>query len=565
MGIFLGSVPAEAAPANLTRARYFYGRGDYPKAIIQYKKYLKYSPKDVQAWNELAAATYKVGLPRRALRYLRNVEKSTQFLSYNYYFQGLCYSMENSPERAKQYLAKAALYNDQFGANASFELGVMAINANQRTEAIQHLSRYLALQPRGTYARQAYAMLAVARDSSRELIPTIGHTHPDREQALYRYSKLSLFDYPHYWYMQLGYQNTFESEFQPSEGNTLSESSFLRQAIVANLGFGIGPIKQENVSGWLGYSYQQRYFTDSTRFDEYFDDWSDFGYQPFRMDLLQRKHILYGDVRRSFGDKFYLGLYGRLEFEYRGSQLLGSPDDQEIRKVFPISQGFILIPWVGYNWNENSRSLTYVYSRKLIQKDGPEFSNQTYYFSDESVPMQDRLSFGISHAYDIPKYDLELNAEVFRYSFTYNNQWLDYIRWGFILGGEHKILPKFDGNFFIGYYADTYKLDIPRVGPCARKLAGTAGGSLDVSNPTLCARNDQGFLVQGGFQWNYSPFHRLGAYVSFVKNSNAELQEYDNQKVEVKLIGTIAFPGVNRVLRFAERFGDSAFTKDHDN
>jgi hypothetical protein len=69
-------------------------------------------------------------------------------------------------------------------------------------------------------------------------------------------------------------------------------------------------------------------------------------------------------------------------------------------------------------------------------------------------------------------------------------------------------------------------------------------------------------LYQIGGYWNYSQFHRIAAYYLYVENKNGDQKVYDETKSTIYFVATMAFPSVKRVLRFVDRFADSAFTKD---
>ena len=76
---------------TLARAQSEYKKANFDKAIILYRKYLRKRPKDYNTWNNLAASYFHAGLPTRAARYLKLVEKKTTQKSYNAYYSGLSY------------------------------------------------------------------------------------------------------------------------------------------------------------------------------------------------------------------------------------------------------------------------------------------------------------------------------------------------------------------------------------------------------------------------------------------------------------------------------------------
>ena len=92
--------------AALGRAKFTQKK--YDEAIDLFRKHLRRAPKDYNVWNQLGAAYYHTGQPRKALRYLKHVEKTTTEKSYNYYYQGLCYLAADTPDKAKDFFTYAA-------------------------------------------------------------------------------------------------------------------------------------------------------------------------------------------------------------------------------------------------------------------------------------------------------------------------------------------------------------------------------------------------------------------------------------------------------------------------
>src|SRR5690606_2057886 len=95
----------------------------YDEAIEYYRQHLRRSPRDYNAWNQIGAAYYHTGLPRRGLRYLKQVERKTAEKSYNYYYQGLCYTAIGYNKKAKEYFAYAASrFTDEYGSRSTYEM-----------------------------------------------------------------------------------------------------------------------------------------------------------------------------------------------------------------------------------------------------------------------------------------------------------------------------------------------------------------------------------------------------------------------------------------------------------
>jgi len=193
----VGSATAAAAMGGrrqvqasiLGKAQAEFSKQNYDEAVNLYRKHLRAYKTDYNAWNQLAAAYYHTGLPRRALRYFKQVEKKTTDRSHNYYYQGLCYEALELPDQARAYLQSAAQVADEYGSRATFELASLEYNARDRDKAGFWLNQYLARYPGGVYRSRATQMVQSLQTGL--WIPNIrGVEKPDMEKALYRYNKL---------------------------------------------------------------------------------------------------------------------------------------------------------------------------------------------------------------------------------------------------------------------------------------------------------------------------------------------------------------------------------------
>jgi len=542
----------------LGQAQSEFTRQNYDAAVELYRKHLRAYKTDYNAWNQLAASYYHTGLPRRALRYFKQVEKRTTDRSYNFYYQGLCYEALELPGPARTYLQSATQVTDEYGSRATFELASIEYNERNKERAAYWLNLYLSRYPNGVYRSQATQMLQSLQTGM--WIPNVrGVEKPDMEKALYRYNNLSLIDYPHYWIIEGGTSYNIADGWQPKGGGGLEPRATEQLGLIANAGVGIGPWREGPMTAWGGYNYKQQWFTDRERIDTWTDEVTDFKYFPFRADLLERRHQFYGDFRRQFLEKYYLGIFSRLEFARIGSNFFPTPDDNELKTVLRISDTTLFIPWIGATYYRDFRTLFYLYFRKEINSDSPELSNKTFIL-DGSEPA---FSMGVSHSMPFPEYDLDVNLELFQYEFVYNDYWLDYTRRGLITSGEFQFLPRWFGTLFLGYYKDTYQLPRKKLVNCSSNKAIEGQGD-GVPEPKVCPRADTGLLYQGGVYWNYTQFTRFGANYLVVENSNPTQKEFSEKRQRLEIVATWAFPSVKRVDRFVNRFADSAFTKEVD-
>ncbi len=548
---------------TLANARDAFEKKAYDKAVTHYRQYLRQNKHDYNVWNELAASYFHSGLPRKALRYLRSVQKKTTSPSYNLYYQGLCYQVLDQKTASTNAFASAARYTDEYGSRATFEMALLEYNSRNVDRAKYWLLLYIQRYPTGVYRPQVDKMLESFR--SGQLVKDIkGIEKPDMDNAIYRYSPLSLSQNPHYWFTNVGYTMTTKAGQEPTQDGGVKPVNSEQQGIIAEVGLGAGPVQANEMTAWAGYNYRQLWLTDSDRLDVFLGDPGDLEYQPFRADYLIRRHQFYGDVRRKVGSDFYLGVFARMEFARTGSSFMPVPrEDQDLQRVLKLSDTQVLVPWVGISYYDHFRTLFYFYFRKELNDETPEFSNKTYSLGGDGGGDGPTLSYGITHSMDFPEYRLESEIELFQYELIFNDFWLDYTRLGGTASLTHEFLPKFFATGLIGMYEDKYQLPRLKMRPsCATASQPSETGSNQEITPTKCYRSDSGMIMQAGIYWNYTQFYRVGAYYEYIKNENGVQKEFDEQKSTFKVLVTVAFPSVKRVSRFIEKSADSPFNKE---
>lgn len=554
---------AQGSYAAAGRAKFNQRR--YDEAIDLFRRHLRRAPRDYSTWNQLGAAYYHTGQPRKALRYLKQVERRTLDKSYNYYYQGLCYTASESPAKAREYFHFiAARYQDEYAARASFEMAAIEYNAKDGRRAHYWARHYVSRYPNGPYRAQAQKMLQyIAQNDFSQRFE--GIEKPDIEKALFRYSHLSLGTGQHYWLVEGGWQYAELAGQEPDPKGGLKPRNNTNMAGLVNAGIGGGPFRQGDIAAFMGYNYRQRWITDLDRVDVFLEDPTDIQYFPLRGDLLERRHQLYGDFRRELAYGWFFGLFGRYEMARIGSTLFPGPDDAELRKVLKISDTTLLIPWIGLSYLGNMRTLFYFYLRKELNEDSPEHSNKSYELGLTGGSEGPLFSFGMSHDMEFPEEKLNVNFELFRYQFVYNDYWLDYERTGAFLSLDHEILPRWFIYGLGGYYQDIYIMPRVKLKPCGlqpQALGNETTGGEGVSQPKACPRTDTGTLFQAGIWWNWTQFQRFSADVQLVQNRNPDQTEFEESKTMFQFYYTMAFPSVKRVTRMVNRYADTAFTKE---
>jgi len=548
-------------PANsggLQRAEDAFKRQNYDHAIVLLRAHLRRNTRDFHAWNLLAASYYHTGLPQRALRHFRNVYRHSPNKSYNLFYQGLCYQLLQQPARARVALTNSARFIDKYGSRATFELALMEYNARDNEKATYWLNLYRQRYPQGEFISTVNDM--VRSISQGTFISDIeGNIKPDMERALFRYNRYSLSERPHFWFVQLGSNYEDSTQRVPTQTGATESRPVVSYQLHANAGAGIGPIRAGDSLAWAGYTYRQEWNTDPDRIKLWQDDPFDTEHQALRTDVMERTHQVFGDYRRSLSDNLFLGLYGRFDFVRGGSSLFASSDGPVTQRTARIAERNVFIPWIGINYLENYYTLFYLYFRKEINADFPQFSNQTYDLFESDTP---HLSYGISHSMIFPQHNLTVNIEAFLYEFVYNDIWLDYSRLGAIIAARYEFYPRFLANAIVGFYDDTYQVPRLKQASCSFVPSDGEGRTEASSIPVSCAREDSGQMMGIGLQWNLSQFRRLEFSYLQVTNKNSQQNVYDKTSSTFLVTATFAFPSVERVARYVERFADTAFTKE---
>lgn len=562
VGAVLRPLPlsAQANPRDvqiLTTAQMEFRRANYDKAAKAFRAYLRNHQRDYNTWNQLAAAYYHTGLPDTALLVLKKVQNQTTQKSYNLYYQGLCYDALENVNYAKAYYQYAARYQDEYASRAVFELLVIENNSKNLDAARYWADQYQKRFPQGSFIAPARAMAARLKDGI--LTPDAkGNEKPDVETARFKYNKLSLFNKPHFWFINTGFFFELGTQSNPKSASSpeLTKELYQIQELKVNTGIGLGPYKQDDSEAYFGYKYFQTWGTDTDRLNTFVENPFDLNYIPFRGDLLEREHILFGYAKKKFPSNLLLSVYGSYEIARVGSTFFPSPDDQELQRVLSVSTTTLIIPSIGYKYYRDYETSFYLYLRKELNEENFDASNKTYSFLGDSN--KQTYSYGLTHLMPIPQWNAKFTGEIFQYDFIFNDYFFDYTRTGILLSGSVNFLRFFATEFTYGMYTDQYILDRIKRGSCTPK----ADLRLDKAEAVTCKRTDTGVIYQVLGHWNISPFQRISGYYNHVENRNSTLKLYDKSRDRFGVSYTIAFPGVNRVSPFFERFGDTALTKD---
>lgn len=543
----------------LAKAQAAYTQGNFDEAIKNYRKHLRSYRADFNTWNLLGTAYYHTGQAEKALEYLRYAAPRTTQRSHNAYYQGLAYLALNKLRLARQRLQTAANFNDEFGEKAAYELAVIEFNARQKDAATYWVKFYQQRYAKGPNAKTIDEM-ALRLNSEQMTMTYKGNDKVDMDDALYRYHSWSLSPRTHYWLAQLGYEYANGSEQNPVPGGGLTTGTYEDQALLARAGIGIGPVRKDQYTSWAGYHYNQRWVTDTNRLLDYFEAPTDIEYLPYRADVMERRHQVLGEVTADVHPMATVGAFAKIEFARVGSTYFPSPEDQDLRKVFRMSDSTLIVPWARFNYMKRYQTDVHLYLRKELNEDMPESSNKTYNIFDDG---EKAMSLGVNQRVDLPEYKLWLNFSLFRYEFIYNDTWFDFTRLGFAGAANYEFYRNFFVRGLLATYSDDYKVPRLKQFSCSY-VPDATGGDAPSTSPLQCQRKDTGLIYQAGIYWNYTQFYQLSSVVTFTENRNSQQKIFDRTKFGVVIMGSMAFPNITGTIQRAEKFSDVIETKETD-
>ncbi len=536
-------IPSEASAALSSKK--------YDQAIKIIRGYLKRNPKDFNAWSILGVAYYHTGQARQSLKYLKYAQDKAASRATNHFYQGLCYQALRNKVFAERYFEKLSFSKNQWTEAALVELVMLSYHDQNTEEAKNRLKNYFIKFPRGSFFSKMMLVKTSLDDEAydRDLV---GYEKPNLDAALFKYSPLSLTNRPHFWYLGFsGGVNTYSFQAPKDENGKNVLVSLADQDAYLNLktAAGIGPIKQGATSFISGYSYDQVWMTTSERLETYQKDPTDFAWQPFRTDLMQRDHQFYLDLKFEISKSLTAGLYTSRTYSKVGSSLAG-PESSGIDESLPLSDETLVTPWVGFAPSKNVRLVAFWYFEKFISYEFEEISYKTYSFEPSSLP----LSLGISTSINFPNIKANLRLDGFHYELIYNDPYLDNSRNGGMLTFSHTLFPTFEIAGSAGIYVDTYIENIVKSNSC--RSTGVTDNTGTETLPQFCARKDNGLMFSAQASWGYTQFNRV--FFAYRRVSNQNPSQKENQFEKNSFFGgvSLAFPSMNKVLKYIERFAD---------
>ncbi|MBP9706655.1 MAG: hypothetical protein KBD78_03365 [Oligoflexales bacterium] len=534
--------------SQMALARQHFEKQEYAKSIGVLKRIQNKQPRYCPALELMAAAYFHIGLPIRALYFLKRCEKTSLTPSYNAYYQGMSFYFLEKLPTAKALLSRASQYSDLYASNALFELAIIEYHQKEFNQAANGFRMYLAKYPNGPYAQKAMTGLKSIQRRV-YLRHLFGIAYPNADIATFKYNPLSLFDFQHFWLLGIatGYTESHEKDPVSSNGGgvLLKNTAALDYFLETQASFGIGPFTSTSNVVFAGYNYRQRWLTTPDRVQLYFEDITDFEYFLYRPDLLVRTHEFYLDYSRELFTDLFVGAYTKIGYTRMGSSFLTTPEDTEIQKSITIGQSQLLMPWVRSPINDYIDVMIYAYLNKNLNEEAPEFSHKTFEFGGNSPS----ISFGGRGIFNYPAISLKLNLEIFRFNYTYNDYWLDSRKEGVLVEAENEFLPSWHLKGSLGMYGDTYSVQQLKAGPCQSQETRRSNSD----RPTPCWRTDQGFFYSAELYWNYTNFTRYAISYEFLENKNPNLTQFDQNIQTLTFSANIAFPDVNKVRTYTDQ------------
>lgn len=545
---------------SLKAGRKAFQSKDYVRAQKHFRHHLRRYKKDYDSWNYLAATYYHLGLPKKALRYLKYIYKKTKLKTFNLLYRGLALKTLKKNALAIKTLKRAIDFHDNYSALATFELALLHYHAGHTSEARKWGKIYLKRHGKGTYATKAKQMLDSIK-LGKQLEDLEGIEKPNLTEAKFKYHHLSLFNFPHFWMIQVGNEAFDFTGKRPDSGPTgpkLSEHRNQVFGLLSNFGLGLGPFRSDLLSFWAAYTYMQKWLTNTGRVKLFLTDLKDIKYFPFRLDLLERTHRFSSALTFKPHTQVNLGLYGESAYRVMGSSQFSDPDGfVALKGRIPLSYSFLIIPWVGVSYLTYFRSFVYAYIEKTIDESDPDFSNVTFGRSGSSILDYFYLSWGGRQVFTLKQYDLSLELDIFMTQYLFNDYWLDFTRFGGTARLKMGIISKIYLSGRFGYMNDTYATNVIKLGTCSRKDGEDSGGSN--KTPVPCDRIDEALMFEFSSSFDLSPTKRIEMQVVRVENTNFMLPEYQRTETKFKLRLTFAFPSAKKTLSYVDKFSDAVY------
>ena len=534
---------------NLTDVRKLLDQKLYLEAEIYLKAIVDVQPKNFHAWDLLGMSYFHTGRIDQAIKVFKFSEVKTPDLARNYLYQGLCYMMLKQNKLAAFYLKKATKVksDSKYIEIASFELAIWYYNRQKNIRAQKWINHYIDKFPKNPKTKDLQMILQGVEQSFYG--PSVqGIDKPNLIKAKYKFAPLSLFGYPHYWYIKSGWGSEMEDITEPASGDR--GSVFFQQKSTQNYyvqfrsGFGLGPIQGSGVFWNLGYDYLQKWESTIERLQVYLNEPGDFKYIPFRPDLMVRDHSVYSKFR--FDPIPYLSVgFSLISTIQRAGSHIPGPDPWDFSDAVTSSYRWSITPWGGVNINKRNIFYGYLNIMRKVNIVDPDYSHQNMSYS--GLPR----GLGIKYVSMMPRYYTGFILGGSYNHYLYNDPFLDHS--DITSYGEFSITPIsfLDFSFQGKYINRSYTEARLRLGKCEQSQDNTQdsfiGSSTERANIKKCPHAAHLFEISFGMditiKRNYGVFFDL----LYVLNNSIYLKEFSFSQVRMILGILITFPDVKEV------------------
>ena len=529
-------------------------RKDYNKAIKFFRSHLLKFNKDYDSWNYLAVSYYHAGLPKRTLKYLRYVSSRTDLKSLNYLYRGLALLSLGRKTSAIKMLRKSSKSRGNYQHAAVYELALIYYHNKDFVNAKKWCRLYLSEHKTKAHAAEAKQMCR-SIDTGTYIVKLEGIEKPKLTSTKFKYNILSLFNFPHFWIMQVGNEVYRFDGFKPGPaGSGLINHINVVTNIYSNFGLGLGAFRMEALSFWLSYIYSQKYNTEPRRLQIYLEDWQDISYFPYRFDLLMREHRVASGFTARFGKRFNLGVYNDLNISYIGSSFVTDPEGRSsLKGKVNTKSSLLTLPWMGISIFDPLATYLYAYF-EITTREDTNFSSKTYSFN----PADFNIGFGVRNIVDLKDLKTKLQLDFYYLPYLHNDYWLDFLRLGGALELNTRLFKFLRLSSRYVFLFDQFALE--SIKDSSNDSSKQTNQELDpYAHQSKCdARRDLIHSFEAGSGIDFSSTKRL-FLLGVISLTRSCLPEYSRKEMKIMVNFSWAFPSAERSLNYVNKFTDTVY------
>lgn len=258
---------------------------------------------------------------------------------------------------------------------------------------------------------------------------------------------------------------------------------------------------------WEGINRSWGRFSDKGRGYDYF---------PMHPGYSKRQHRFQGRISYEISSILSLGLLGRYQRVYGGSSFFKS-SNQLHRSRYLAGQSILLEPSIAVNYPSHHQTRFFLYFKKDVDNDRPQRSMKTY---DEfkTTSLNNLPGFGLDQHIDLAP--LRLFGRIYRYDFTYNDYWDDYLREGLFIHAEY-LFKAATLHALLGITRDRYE---------QKEIGSGCSSQYDFNdNPyPECSRSDRGYNIRLGYEYLYRDDVKFSIIYNHLANQNSAIKRVES-------------------------------------